>query len=379
MSSFTPQTRSYSKGDVIFSEGDNGNVAYMIQEGSVNIVKNINDKKNVLATLGPGELFGEMAVLSSRKRVAGAEAVKDCKLTELNAKLIFALLKKSHPTVFHLTRVLVSRLASANDTIAEKRSEDHWMTMCRLLDLECRVARKAPDSESVGLGYRDFCADLKQVINISQRDIDRMLKSAASVKLITMTKILNEHRIEVNDPENFLEAAVNLSKDMNRISGSVCRMDYIDIYDFAEAVGSTPQTIYQKVSAGEFPDDICKLQKSVSASWAKSKEPGYFSDSRRNRKKIEDLESLDDIIFVDLGTLEQVFQKLGYYKLGILLAVAEGSARQRILSALSEKIATAVTGEVRDPEMIDPEEAIEIEDELIESIKELKLSQQKKE
>lgn len=372
MNPYVPQIKEFTKGSVIFNEGDSGNVAYLIQEGAVNIVKNINDKKNVLATLNSGELFGEMAVISNSPRTAGAEAVTDCSLTVLTAKLIYALLKKSHPTVFHLTRMLVSRLAAANNVIAEKRSENIWMTLCRFLDLQCRIARKNPETTNdIGIEYKSFCADLKQIINISSLEIDRMLKSAASVKLITISTILHEVRIGINAPDTFLETAANLSDEFNRISGVVCQTDFMDIYDFAKAVGSTPQIIYKKIGAGEFPDSVCKLHKRASKQWAKEKDYGYFHDSRRCLKKIEDIEDLDDIIFIDHQTLETAFNKIGYYKLGILLAVATGNARQKIISTLSEKILTAVRADAPDRESVDIEEAIEIEDELIESIKKI--------
>jgi len=152
MASVKPQSKTFLKGEVIFREGGKGHVAYLIQSGSVNIVKNIKGKRQILATLGPGELFGEMAIISKCERVAGAEAASECVLLELTARLILLLLKKSHPTVFHLTRVLASRLARADRAISESRSDNSWLTFCRLLHMKHRIFQTAPKSEDAPIG-----------------------------------------------------------------------------------------------------------------------------------------------------------------------------------------------------------------------------------
>ena len=53
----------YSKGEIIFHEGDLGNEMYVIQSGKVRIFKNISGIDQTLAVLEKGDFFGEMAVL----------------------------------------------------------------------------------------------------------------------------------------------------------------------------------------------------------------------------------------------------------------------------------------------------------------------------
>jgi len=60
----------YVAGTRIFAEGEKGDYAYMIEKGYVEISSNINGKKDVLAILAPGEIFGEMAILDGLPRSA---------------------------------------------------------------------------------------------------------------------------------------------------------------------------------------------------------------------------------------------------------------------------------------------------------------------
>ena len=83
----------------------------------------------------------------------------------------------------------------------------------------------------------------------------------------------------------------------------------------------------------------------------------------------EVITDVNDIVHVDNSTLKEVFAKLGYYKLGVLLSVAEEEARQKILGNLAKKIATIVQDEAQQRGPADPAEAEDVSDELIEMIK----------
>ncbi|OGU71064.1 MAG: hypothetical protein A3H45_09465 [Ignavibacteria bacterium RIFCSPLOWO2_02_FULL_55_14] len=58
----------YQRGEVIFREGDLADRVYFIQKGTVEVVRNLEGKDIVLARLGPGDFFGEMAFFVSGGR-----------------------------------------------------------------------------------------------------------------------------------------------------------------------------------------------------------------------------------------------------------------------------------------------------------------------
>ena len=67
--------KEYDAGEIIFSEGDSGKALYIVMSGSVDIVKKADTGSKVLASLGPGSYFGEMALISDAPRFASAVAV----------------------------------------------------------------------------------------------------------------------------------------------------------------------------------------------------------------------------------------------------------------------------------------------------------------
>src|SRR5437660_1031102 len=83
VSSVEHLVRRHPSGTVLFREGDRGQTMYVIRSGRVNISKRIGDSEITLAVLGPGEFFGEMALLEGLPRSAGATVVEEALLIEV--------------------------------------------------------------------------------------------------------------------------------------------------------------------------------------------------------------------------------------------------------------------------------------------------------
>lgn len=90
------EIRNYSHGDTIFKEGDQGDGMYMVRAGNVRIsaVVNQNERKT-LATLEPGEYFGEMAVIDHEPRSASATAEGDVSVYYMPSAAVLRILEKS--------------------------------------------------------------------------------------------------------------------------------------------------------------------------------------------------------------------------------------------------------------------------------------------
>jgi CRP-like cAMP-binding protein len=69
--------KRYAPGDVIFHEGDSGKALYVVLDGSVRIIKGVDPEKKILAVLGPGSHFGELALINHCSRYATAVAEKE--------------------------------------------------------------------------------------------------------------------------------------------------------------------------------------------------------------------------------------------------------------------------------------------------------------
>lgn len=103
----------YRAGRAVFGMGDDAECAYLIREGEVEIVNTISVPPRKLATLGAGEIFGEMALIDGQTRSAAAVALTDLTVTIIPRPGFEMLLYELDPGVRALMTCLVKRLREA--------------------------------------------------------------------------------------------------------------------------------------------------------------------------------------------------------------------------------------------------------------------------
>jgi NADH dehydrogenase len=79
-------------GEVVFRQGDVGDRVYSLVSGEVEVVEEIDGRVRVLARLGPGEFFGEMALINNEPRVAGVRAISSVDVLSIYRQDFGALL-----------------------------------------------------------------------------------------------------------------------------------------------------------------------------------------------------------------------------------------------------------------------------------------------
>jgi WD40 repeat protein/CRP-like cAMP-binding protein len=102
---------------ILFHEGDDGDALYIIVSGELEIFKGRADdpQRQILATLGPGEYLGEMALLENKPRFASAQALSDCSLLCLQKQDFDELLEKNARLAVKLTTVISARLRTVTN------------------------------------------------------------------------------------------------------------------------------------------------------------------------------------------------------------------------------------------------------------------------
>ena len=105
----------FSAGQEIFKEGDSGDGVYVVQEGLVEISGVVNRKARlVFSQVGPGEIFGEMAVIENKPRSAGAVAKADATVSFIPRADMLALVERSPALALALLQEISHRLREFN-------------------------------------------------------------------------------------------------------------------------------------------------------------------------------------------------------------------------------------------------------------------------
>ena len=103
--------RKYPKNSMIILEEEFGDIVFIIIIGTVKITR-VNDegKEVILSLLGPGEIFGEMAILDGEARSANALAQENCELIAIQKSEFLRLLRRNFKISFALMGELAKRL-----------------------------------------------------------------------------------------------------------------------------------------------------------------------------------------------------------------------------------------------------------------------------
>ncbi len=126
------------KGTVLCREGEPGKEMYVLQSGKVAISKKVRDVEKVLAMLGPGEFFGEMAIISNKPRNASAIVEEDARLLVIDPKTFEAMIRGNSEISVRMIKKLAERLSEADSQIESLLLSDpnsrvvhHMLQICQ--------------------------------------------------------------------------------------------------------------------------------------------------------------------------------------------------------------------------------------------------------
>jgi CRP/FNR family cyclic AMP-dependent transcriptional regulator len=171
-------------GAVLFREGEAGEVMFVIQSGEVEIHRRIGEHDRVLAVLGPGEFFGEMALLSGRPRSASAVVRTTARLVSVTATTLDAMLRGRPEIALRMIKSLTGRLDRANQQIELLllASPNHRVVVCLRQLADEQLAAGGAHDAAVHLPIR--VDELATRVALTTPEVADVLNRLASAQLV---------------------------------------------------------------------------------------------------------------------------------------------------------------------------------------------------
>ena len=168
------------RGEVLFNEGDSGDRLYVVLEGKIKLGRTSGDgRENLLAVLGPGQMFGELSLFDPGPRSATATAVTDSRLASLGHAELQPWLVSRPDVARGLLFQLAHRLRRTNEVVADLVFSDVPGRVAKaLLDLSTRFGRQAEDGIHV---HHDLTQEeLAQLVGASRETVNKALADFAN-------------------------------------------------------------------------------------------------------------------------------------------------------------------------------------------------------
>lgn len=173
--------RVFRAGEVIFREADEGAQMYVIQQGTVGLSRRFSSGERTLATLGPGEFFGEMAILNGRPRSAKAVAVSDVRALELDEPTLTGMLHRSGAVALRLVRRLSLRLDSSNSLVEILLHAD---PRARVILAIARAADESADRGEAGVRVRGDVSALARELGLGLELVTEVVAGLLRVRVL---------------------------------------------------------------------------------------------------------------------------------------------------------------------------------------------------
>jgi CRP-like cAMP-binding protein len=189
--------RSFPSGEAIFREGDASNTCYVVRSGHARAIRQHPDGRQIiLATFGPGDIFGELAMFDDELRSATVEATDELEVLAIRGEDMRRLMYEHAEIAVKLAVSLVRRLRGANERLARQSFQTVQSRVATVL------GQLVSQAQAEGAGDRDVLvtatqADIAQLAGSSRESASRFLAVLERAGLVTQGR----GRLTVHDPQ----------------------------------------------------------------------------------------------------------------------------------------------------------------------------------
>ena len=378
-----PTTKNFQAGDYIFKEGETGGYAYLLEEGSVEIVKLTPKGLSVLVTLQKGTLFGEMAIIEGGLRSAGAKAVTFVSVKEIDSSDFLAYIRGKPQVALNLLKRMSFNLRETNKKLTDAMRENEAN----------RSVVEVADEGNKEKNTKDFTSVLMDPDAIYEAPISKAKVFSSFLLLgiiffVLLFSILSHVDITVSSRGKFVTSVPNVEVQAARSSvvteiavkrGDRVRKDDILVTLDPSEVGSDQKVMSTKLrSARQRIKRLVLEEKALQGLDLSNSKIRQLDGGNKEilAKRINEYDSIKNLIDVNkkqvalkeevMNAHEELFRKGAGSKIGFLQAKDNLLAVTKVLSESESKLSQKVAGIV---EQLEKEREIEVQ--LFEEMKSL--------
>jgi CRP-like cAMP-binding protein len=188
--------RRFDAGQVVFREGDASDTCYIVKAGHARAIREHPDGRSItLATFGPGDFFGELAMFDDERRSATIEAVDALEAFAILGPDMRRLLRDNNEITVKLVTALGRRLRAANERLARQSFQTVQSRVATV------IAQLVDQARAEGAGESDILltttqADVAKLAGSSRESASRFLATLERAGVITQGR----GRLTVHDP-----------------------------------------------------------------------------------------------------------------------------------------------------------------------------------
>jgi CRP/FNR family transcriptional regulator, cyclic AMP receptor protein len=189
--------RRFEAGEIVFKEGDEGSTCYVVRSGRARAVREHPDGRSItLAHFGPGDIFGEMAMLDGERRSATVESIEGTDAIAILSVDMHRLLRQYPDISVKLIAALGQRLRETNDRLARQSFQTVQSRVAAVL-AELVATARAEGQTDGDVMIASTQAELARLAGSSRESASRFLAVLERAGIISQGR----GRLIVHDPD----------------------------------------------------------------------------------------------------------------------------------------------------------------------------------
>jgi len=189
--------RTFEAGEAVFREGDESDTCYVVREGHARAIRTHGDGRTItLATFGPGDIFGELAMFEDERRSATVEAIERMSVVGVLGPDMRRLMSEHPGIAMRLVVALGRRLRETNERLSRQSFQTVQSRVAVVLaDLVKAAVEDGRPGQDVLVTATQ--SDLAQLAGSSRESASRFLAVLERAGVISQGR----GRLVVHDPE----------------------------------------------------------------------------------------------------------------------------------------------------------------------------------
>ena len=189
--------RSFEPGQLVFREGDDSDTCYIVRDGQARAIRSHSDGRTItLATFGPGDIFGELAMFEDERRSATIEAIEPIAVVGVLGGDMRRLMSEHPGIAMRLAVALAGRLRETNERLSRQSFQTVQSRVAVVLSqlVQAEVAAGRGNGDVLVTATQ---ADLAQLAGSSRESASRFLAVLERAGVISQGR----GRLVVHEPQ----------------------------------------------------------------------------------------------------------------------------------------------------------------------------------
>lgn len=357
-----PPIRSLLRLTHLFMQGSAADEAYLVIEGNIRLRRDNPIEPVIVDDVGRGQWIGIGEVLNGVPFSTSAIATENSSVLPVTRELLERLTRRTSPLIMRALRGAAQQQGRLLEAVESRSLTQTFLGLCRGIELLFGSQTRMPEGQ--------LLTQLHELFGIPTLSLLEALRLLEGLNLIVRRQEPGKEAIFELPEKSTFSARVQAFSDKwrNRLPaliGEAPPPEPIPIDALCSDLGIPPAQLLRRMLLPDFPLKIVQFDPNGVKVLRETMGDGFFKKRVSGRELLSRLESIDELIDVEVSLLRDVLPRLELSQLIRLLAGVDAGLRQHLLGAVSARVRRTVDEELPHMPETSPTELADIEQEII--------------